>query len=98
MIYKYKNEYYILRSRKLSKVKPVLTETGGLTFESCGVKIALEDCDVTRFEEVSTDEIKKELKRPVKIETKVVEEKPIKIETKDIDEKSIKVNKINKII
>ena len=94
MIYKYKNEYYILRSRKLSKVKPILTETGGLTFESCGVKITLEDCDVTRFEEVSTDEIKKELKRPVK----VVEEKPIKTETKDIDEKSIKVNKINKII
>ncbi len=83
MLYKYNNEYYILRSRKLSKVKPVLTETGGLTFEACGERISLDECDISRFNEVNAEEILNEIKKPVKIERKIVEEKPIKV-TKDI--------------
>ena len=96
MIYQYKNEYYILRSRRLRKVIPVLTESGGLTFEAADKILSIEEINIIDCKEVSAEDIKKELNKPIKIEKKVIlAEKPL--ETKKED-KPIKINKFDKVI
>lgn len=67
MIYTYNNEYYIKMSRRLVKVDAKLDINGDVDFTPTKNVIDASTIDVSKYKEISLNDIKKELSKPSSI-------------------------------